>query len=91
MNSKQRLAVAAPIPLILVMIPVFRLLSAAFGIQLGWYLGLISYWIVWCAAFSFWIIGAGFFGVYLSVLANKTQTVWWGIVAHTLGGMVMVV
>lgn len=37
------------------------------------------------------IAGAGLFGLYLGYLAQKTDTVWWRIVAHTLGGMIMVV
>ncbi len=36
------------------------------------------------------IIGAGFLGVYSSYLAKWTNTIWWSIVAHTLGGIIMV-
>lgn len=36
------------------------------------------------------IAGAGVFGFYLSYLANRTNTIWWGIVAHILGGFIMV-
>ena len=43
------------------MYPVFRVLDSAFGDQLdgylGWYLGLVTYWIVWGAGFSIWILG----------------------------------
>ena len=34
--------------------------------------------------------GAGLFGFYLSFLAKKTDTIWWSIVAHVLGGIIMV-
>jgi membrane protease YdiL (CAAX protease family) len=36
------------------------------------------------------IVGAGIFGFYLSYLAKKTNTVWWCIVTHTIGGIIMV-
>ena len=37
------------------------------------------------------MIGSALFGLYLGFLAKKTNTIWWGIVAHTLGGIIMVV
>ncbi|MDH5377918.1 MAG: CPBP family intramembrane metalloprotease [Gammaproteobacteria bacterium] len=37
------------------------------------------------------MIGAGVMGFYLSYLTKKTNTVWWAIVFHTLGGIIMVV
>ena len=37
------------------------------------------------------MIGAGVMGFYLSYLAKKRNTVWWGIVVHTVGGIIMVV
>lgn len=36
------------------------------------------------------IIGAAFFGFYLSFLAKKTNTIWWSILTHFLGGIVMI-
>jgi membrane protease YdiL (CAAX protease family) len=36
------------------------------------------------------IIGAGFLGFYSSYLAKWTNTIWWSIVAHTFGGIIMV-
>jgi len=35
------------------------------------------------------IMGSGFFGFYLSFLVKKTNTIWWSIVGHTFGGMIM--
>jgi hypothetical protein len=37
------------------------------------------------------IIGAGLFGFLLAFPAKKSGTIWWGILAHLLGGLVMVV
>lgn len=37
------------------------------------------------------MIGAGVMGLYLSYLAKKRNTAWWGIVVHTVGGIIMVV
>ena len=36
------------------------------------------------------VIGSMFFGFYLAFLAKKTDSVWWPMVAHLLGGIVMV-
>lgn len=200
MSKKQIFAIIAPIILVLSMYPVFHFLSSILGSLLGWYLGLVLYWIIWGAVFPLWVVGktnilrlirphkfnlqilllvsfplvmaslsklitgmeyeienlwilvlylstaigngffeeilwrgvylnlfpngiipriiwpciwftiwhyapgsvsansnvialmagAGVFGIYLSFLAHKTKTIWWGIVAHTLGGFVMV-
>ena len=201
MNRKQKLAIIAPLVLIGVMYPIFMWTPVVFGETVGWYIGLVIYWILWGAIFpvvmlgrgniktiisppklnirvfllvlfpvlmaslyqlvpgmgyekpNFWIymlflssvfgngffeevfwrgiymklfpnnilfriiwpsilfalwhyipgsvrsdgnvialmIGAGVFGFYLSFLVKKTDTIWWSIVAHTLGGLVMVI
>lgn len=57
MNNKQRIAVVAPIVLVAFMYPVFQLLARALGERLGWYLGLVIYWVIWGAAFPPVIIG----------------------------------
>lgn len=36
------------------------------------------------------MLGAGLFGFYLSYLAKKTGTIWWSIIAHILGGIIMI-
>ena len=36
------------------------------------------------------MVGAGFFGFYLAFLAKKTDTIWWGMIAHALGGIIMI-
>jgi len=36
------------------------------------------------------IIGSGLMGFYLSFLARHTGTIWWTIIMHTLGGIIMV-
>jgi membrane protease YdiL (CAAX protease family) len=201
MNNKQKIAIISPLILIAIMYPAFQLLARALGERLGWYLGLVIYWVIWCAAFpllmigkdnirklirpqkpnlkvllllalpllltciyrfttgmayekaslwswlyllstpfgngffeevlwrgvymklfhdkilyriiwpSIWfavwhyapgsvsansnvvglMIGAGFLGFYSSYLAKKTDTIWWSIVVHTLGGIIIVV
>lgn len=59
MSNKQRFAIVALLILIAVMYPVFQLLSEAFeeNWRVGWYLGLVIYWLIWGAAFPVWIIG----------------------------------
>lgn len=37
------------------------------------------------------VIGSSFFGIYLALLAKWTDTAWWGIICHILGGFVMMV
>jgi len=37
------------------------------------------------------MIGAGFLGFYSSFLARITDTIWWSIIVHTLGGIIMVI
>lgn len=200
MNRKQKTAILAPIVLVGMMVPVFRVFARVFGSDLGWFLGLASYWILWGGLFSWrligldeikqlakprkltlqafllvllmlvlaslyklipgmdyskpslWVtllllsttlgngffeevlwrgvymslfpenllyrivwptiwfalwhyvpgsvhgdgnvlglvIGSGLMGFYLSFMARKTGTIWWGIVAHTLGGLIMI-
>lgn len=58
MNRKQIIAIISPLILIALMYPVFQMLSSAFnGSVIGWYLGLVTYWIIWGAVFPLWIIG----------------------------------
>ena len=57
MSTKQKIAILAPPLLIGSMYPLFQLLSAIFGETLGWYFGLILYWLIWCGAFTLWLIG----------------------------------
>jgi len=57
-NPEQKIAILAPIVLIGVMIPVFRLLSGLFeNAIISWYLGLVSYWFTWCTAVPLWLVG----------------------------------
>lgn len=35
------------------------------------------------------VIGSSFFGIYLALLAKWTNSIWWGIICHILGGFVM--
>ena len=36
------------------------------------------------------VIGSAFFGIYLSLLAKWKHNIWWGILCHILGGLVIV-
>ncbi len=67
----------------------------------------IFFWMIWPSVwFALWhyapgsvssgnpaglMIGAAVMGFYLSFLARRFNTVWWGIVVHTVGGFIMVV
>lgn len=37
------------------------------------------------------MIGSGIMGLYLSFLARHTGTIWWTIMMHTIGGLIMIV
>jgi membrane protease YdiL (CAAX protease family) len=37
------------------------------------------------------MVGSGLMGLYLSYLTTKTNTLWWSIVIHVLGGMIMLI
>jgi membrane protease YdiL (CAAX protease family) len=36
------------------------------------------------------MVGSGMMGFYLGFLAKRTGTIWWTIVAHTIGGLIMI-
>jgi membrane protease YdiL (CAAX protease family) len=36
------------------------------------------------------VIGSAFFGLYLALIAKWTNTIWWSILCHILGGFVMI-
>ena len=59
MNTKQIIAIAAPIALLLVMYLIFRLLAKFFGAEwrIGWFLGLAIYWLTWGFVFPWLLIG----------------------------------
>ena len=57
MSGKQKIALISPLILIGVMYPVFQLLSGALGETIGWYLGLVTYWLIWGAIFPWLMIG----------------------------------
>jgi membrane protease YdiL (CAAX protease family) len=57
MSNRQKFTIIAPQILIAVMYPIFQLLSGVLGETIGWYLGLVTYWIIWGAVFPLVIIG----------------------------------
>lgn len=57
-NGRQAIAMLVPIALVAAMIPVFRLLSGIFeNAVIGWYLGLVCYWLTWCTIVPLWLVG----------------------------------
>lgn len=59
MSDKQILAILAPVVLVAVMIPIFRGYVRVFpeNWRIGWFLGLATYWIIWCGLFPWLMIG----------------------------------
>jgi membrane protease YdiL (CAAX protease family) len=59
MSSRQIVAIVAPLILVAVMVPVFRVLAGAFAgnWRMGWYLGLAAYWLTWCTFLPLWAVG----------------------------------
>ena len=58
MNKKQIIAFVIPPILMALMYPIFNSLAGALANErIAWYLGLITYWIIWGTAFPIIIIG----------------------------------
>ena len=57
MNNKQIIAIIAPLVLMVIMYPIFRFLARVLGERLGWYFGLMTYWIIWGGLFIIMMIG----------------------------------
>jgi membrane protease YdiL (CAAX protease family) len=57
MTLQQIIALLAPIALIAVLYPIFRLFARRFGNRTAWYSGLIIYWILWGLSFSLLLLG----------------------------------
>ena len=57
MSRKQNIAIFASVILIGSTYLLFQQVSRIFGDTLGWYIGLVLYWLIWCGAFTLWLIG----------------------------------
>lgn len=57
MNTKQIVAIIAPIVLIAVMFPIFQLISRRYGNSVGWFSGLVIYWILWGTIYPILLLG----------------------------------
>jgi len=56
-SRKQNIAIFASVILIGSTYLLFQQVSRIFGDTLGWYIGLVLYWLIWCGAFTLWLIG----------------------------------
>ena len=58
-NEKQKYALIAPVVLIIVMYLIFQMLAGLFADnwRIAWYLGLVTYWLIWGAAFPWFMLG----------------------------------
>jgi hypothetical protein len=56
-DVRRMLILAAPVLVVATVIPVFALARHVFGNSVGWYLGFLVYWPVWCILFPLWAIG----------------------------------
>ena len=57
MNRKQRIALISPLILTGCMVLVFQFTTRVFGERLGWYIGLVIYWLIWGAVYPWLMIG----------------------------------
>ncbi|MGA9531973.1 MAG: CPBP family intramembrane glutamic endopeptidase [Anaerolineales bacterium] len=58
MSYQQLIAIVAPPVLIGTMTLVFRYAARRFGDRTGWFVGLVSYWLLWGVAYSFLLVGS---------------------------------
>ena len=57
LNARQWIAIVTPPILIAVMYPIFHALSGVLSDRIAWYLGLLTYWVIWGTVFPFLVIG----------------------------------
>ncbi len=57
LNKKQQIAIAALPMLVLMMLGVYQGAARLFGSSLGWYVGFMIYWPVWCVLYPVWMLG----------------------------------
>jgi membrane protease YdiL (CAAX protease family) len=76
-NKKQQIAIAALPMLVLVMLGVYQADARLFGSGLGWYVGFLFYWPVWCVLYPLWMLGwDGFRGLFRSRRLRLSE---WGL------------
>jgi membrane protease YdiL (CAAX protease family) len=56
-SKKQQIAIAALPTLVLTMLGVYQAAGRMFGSNLGWYVGFLIYWPLWCVFYPVWILG----------------------------------
>ena len=57
MNNRQKIVFLSPFVLLLTTYLIFQLWLVLVGAELAWYLGLMTYWIIWGLIFSIYMIG----------------------------------
>jgi membrane protease YdiL (CAAX protease family) len=76
-NQKQRIAIAALPTLVLMMLGIYQGAARLFGNSLGWYVGFMVYWPVWCVLYPLWMLGwDGFRGLFQSRRLRLSE---WGL------------
>jgi membrane protease YdiL (CAAX protease family) len=76
-NRKQQTAIAALPMLVLMMLGIYQGGASLFGSNLGWYVGFLVYWPVWCVLYPLWMLGwDGFRGLFRSRRLRLSE---WGL------------
>jgi len=57
MDTRQIIAILAPIVLVATMYPIFQVVSKKYGKQSGWFLGIAIYWTLWAVVFPLGMLG----------------------------------
>jgi membrane protease YdiL (CAAX protease family) len=77
LNKKQQIAIAVLPILVLMMLWVYQVAARLFGSSLGWYVGFMVYWPVWCVLYPLWMLGwDGFRGLFRSRKLGLSE---WGL------------
>jgi membrane protease YdiL (CAAX protease family) len=56
-HKKQQIAIATLPMLVLMMLGIYQVSAWVFGSKLGWYVGFMIYWPLWCVMYPLWLLG----------------------------------
>ena len=59
LDLRRQSLIAAPVVLLVTTYLAFRALMALLGVGVGFFAGMVFYWVIWCLAFPLWAVGAG--------------------------------